>query len=77
VETTHGEWTTARAILARDGSPGVLLVYPTIRHLERLAEHATVADLLDFARAKPIRRVQPTVRQGEGPRLPSELLAGW
>jgi hypothetical protein len=55
----------------------VLLVYPTSRHLERLAQYATVADLLDFARTKPIRRVQPLVRSSEGPQLPPALLAGW
>ena len=38
-----------------------MLVFPTIKHLEQLAEHESVADALDTARSRKVLPVQPRV----------------
>jgi 8-oxo-dGTP pyrophosphatase MutT (NUDIX family) len=51
------------------------LVFPTIKHLEQLAEHPTVAATLDAARARDVTPIQPRIVQtGAGARvlLPGE-----
>ena len=39
----------------------LVLVFPTIKHLEQLAEHGYVADALATARARKVQPVQPRV----------------
>src|SRR3954452_1995244 len=39
----------------------LLLVFPTIKHLEQLAEHASVEDALDAARQRKVLPVEPRV----------------
>ena len=39
----------------------LMLVFPTIKHLEQLAEHESVADALDTARSRKVLPVQPRV----------------
>lgn len=76
IETSEGIWLRPAELL--DGSYPV--VYATVQHLRRLAPYATVSDLLDFARAKRIHRIQPEVRNSDqGPRvhLPTELIDNW
>ena len=54
------------------------LVFPTIKHLEQLAEFETVDELLEFARGKEVVPVEPKViTGGDNPRvvLPGE--PGW
>ena len=42
-------------------------VYATAQHLRRLVPYRRVAELLTFARQKPIRRIQPdVVERGNG-----------
>jgi 8-oxo-dGTP pyrophosphatase MutT (NUDIX family) len=51
------------------------LVFPTIKHLEQLAEFATAAELLDHARGRDVEPVEPkVVLDPENPRvlLPGE-----
>ena len=47
-----------------------MLVFPTIKHLEQLAEHASVADALETARTRKVMPVEPRVlvdgRRGAG-----------
>jgi 8-oxo-dGTP pyrophosphatase MutT (NUDIX family) len=62
IETTEGVWVTPREVL-QDGLP---VVYATEQHLRRLAPLASVAEALDFARNKPIRRVQPELSRADG-----------
>jgi 8-oxo-dGTP pyrophosphatase MutT (NUDIX family) len=70
----HGWFTPAGALDAhRDGE--ILLVFPTIKHLEQLAPFATAAELLEYARGRTVRAVQPrVVVEGEVARvlLPGE-----
>jgi 8-oxo-dGTP pyrophosphatase MutT (NUDIX family) len=51
------------------------LVFPTIKHLEQLTEHPTVAATIDVARGREVTPVQPRiVKGGDGARvlLPGE-----
>lgn len=77
IETHDGVWITPRDALARAGN-GFHLVYPTIKHLERLAEFDDVDALLNFARNKPVYRVMPDDSTGERQfTIPAELERAW
>jgi len=53
---------------AADGQ--LLLVFPTIKHLEQLSSFANVTELIVHARNREVRPVQPrVVRQGETARI--------
>ncbi len=68
-------WFTPQGALDAHACGEIVLVFPTIKHLEQLAPFATVAELLDHARGVVIRPVQPRVRvEGEVARvlLPGE-----
>jgi 8-oxo-dGTP pyrophosphatase MutT (NUDIX family) len=76
IETSEGAWLPPRALLDGD----YRLVFATAAHLRRLAAFDSVADLLGFAREKPIRRVQPTlVEDGKGLRaaIADEVVDRW
>jgi 8-oxo-dGTP pyrophosphatase MutT (NUDIX family) len=76
IETSEGIWQSPARLL--DGDYNV--VYATAQHLRRISGFATVADLLTYARAKPIRRVQPEViERGAGLSvwLPPDLADNW
>ena len=50
-----------------EGARGELtLVFPTIKHLEQLAEHGSVADALEVARSRDVEPVQPRVVVRDG-----------
>jgi 8-oxo-dGTP pyrophosphatase MutT (NUDIX family) len=77
IETSEGIWLTPTEALDNDAYP---VVYATAQHLRRLAHFSSAAALLDFARQKPIRRVQPEVREaGNGLTvwLPPDLIDAW
>jgi 8-oxo-dGTP pyrophosphatase MutT (NUDIX family) len=76
IETSEGVWLTASEALAVDYHT----VFATAHHLRRLLPYRSVAELLEFARAKPIRAVQPEVAEsGEGMRafVPSSIADSW
>ena len=57
-----------------------LLCTPTEQHLRRLAPLSSVAEALEFARSKPIRRVQPELSRADGQVrvwLAPELIDAW
>ena len=57
IETSEGVWLPpARAL-----EPDYHTVYATAQHLRRVSPYRTVAELMAFARAKRIARVQPEV----------------
>jgi 8-oxo-dGTP pyrophosphatase MutT (NUDIX family) len=64
IETTESVWIRPAEALAREAAGTLPLVLPTRMHLRRLAEAATLADLLAFAATKAVRTVEGT-RQGE------------
>jgi 8-oxo-dGTP pyrophosphatase MutT (NUDIX family) len=63
-------WFSPRAALAAHNEGTLELVFPTIKHLEQLADFATAEALLDYARGRVVGPVQPRViSEGEHARI--------
>ncbi len=60
-ECVGARWIRPQEALEAGARDELLLVFPTIKHLEQLAEHACVAAVLDTARARKVQPVQPRV----------------
>ncbi len=60
-ECVGARWITPQAALDAGARDELMLVFPTIKHLEQLAEHSSVADALDTARARRVQPVEPRV----------------
>ena len=60
-ECVDARWLTPQAALDAGARDELLLVFPTIKHLEQLAEHSSVDDALDTARARRVQPVEPRV----------------
>lgn len=76
IETSEGVWLTPRLALGE----GYHTLFPTTEHLKRLAAFQTVGGLLEFARSKPIRTVNPEMAPGDDrPHIavPSKLVDVW
>lgn len=77
-ETHDGIWIAPAEALERFRAGTFHLVYPTIKHLERLAQFDDVDALFEYAARKPIYRVMPREndlrRQFE---IPQELERAW
>jgi 8-oxo-dGTP pyrophosphatase MutT (NUDIX family) len=58
-ETHDGIWIAPSAALERHRAGSFHLVYPTIKHLERLAGFDSVDAALDYARHKPVLTIVP------------------
>lgn len=58
VETVDGVWITPSEALRRFDAGEITLVSVTVDHLRVLRHYASTADLLTFARSKPIRSVK-------------------
>jgi 8-oxo-dGTP pyrophosphatase MutT (NUDIX family) len=54
-------WFTPQAALDAHANGEILLVFPTIKHLEQLAPFDNAAALLDYARGRDVLPVQPKV----------------
>ena len=54
-------WLRPQSALDAGQRDELMLVFPTIKHLEQLAEHASVADALARARERKVMPVQPRV----------------
>jgi 8-oxo-dGTP pyrophosphatase MutT (NUDIX family) len=54
-------WFTPAGALAAHRAGELLLVFPTIKHLEQLAEHADVDDAMAAARGRRVMPVEPRV----------------
>ena len=61
-------WTTAADAVARAEAGDIALVFPTRRNLERLAQYANVAALLDRLAALPVTCIQPAMIERDGAR---------
>jgi 8-oxo-dGTP pyrophosphatase MutT (NUDIX family) len=69
-ECVDARWLRPRDALDEFRRDTLMLVFPTIKHLEQLAAHDSVDDLLDSARGRDVRPVQPrVVSDGEEPRV--------
>jgi len=63
-------WFTPQGALAAHRANEILLVFPTIKHLEQLSDFATVAELLRYARGRDVKPIEPrVVVEGEVARI--------
>ena len=60
-EVHDGRWVRPADALAAHARGEIGMIFPTIKHLERIAPYADVEALLAFASEKPIVTVSPTV----------------
>lgn len=77
VETHDARWLSPRDALAQYEAGTMHLVYPTIKHLERIDAFDGVEALIAFARAKPIWTVMPDRAPSEGFVMPKTLENAW
>jgi hypothetical protein len=69
-ETVAAGWYAPRAALDARERGELQLVFPTVKTLEQLAAFASAAELLSWARGRPVEPVQPAVvMEGEVARL--------
>src|SRR5271167_1076827 len=54
-------WFTPQAALDAHRAGDILLVFPTIRHLEQLSGFSSVEELLTYARGRDVQPVEPRV----------------
>ncbi len=76
-ETHDGIWIKPQTALDRAAAGTFAMVYPTIKHIERLARYQKLDDLVCFARSKRILRIMPSCTYDQGFTLPSELEHAW
>jgi 8-oxo-dGTP pyrophosphatase MutT (NUDIX family) len=76
-ETHDGLWIAPADALARYRDGTFRLVYPTIKHLERLAPFASLDSLADFARRKPVLTIMPSGSPYEDFAMPASLENAW
>ncbi|HUZ49777.1 MAG TPA: NUDIX hydrolase [Candidatus Dormibacteraeota bacterium] len=77
VETHDGVWISPQRALERSRDGALYLVYPTIKHLERLLPFATVDEAIAFARRKPILTIMPSDSPANGFTMPAALENLW
>lgn len=76
-EVLDGRWITPAGALAANERGEIGLIFPTIKHLERILPYRTVDELLAFAREKTIVTVSPDVQPGPQFVLVPELENAW
>jgi 8-oxo-dGTP pyrophosphatase MutT (NUDIX family) len=63
-------WFTPASALAAYSAGDIVLVFPTIKHLEQLEDFATVDDLLAYSRGRDVLPIEPkVVLEGEVARI--------
>ena len=73
-ECVDARWLTPAGALAAHAEDKLALVFPTIKHLERLADTRSVDETLAAARGRPVEPVLPKVAIRDG--MPRVLLPG-
>jgi 8-oxo-dGTP pyrophosphatase MutT (NUDIX family) len=69
-EIVDARWYTPRGALAAYEDEEILLVFPTIKHLEALAPFGSADELLKWARGRSVEPVEPrVVQEGEIARI--------
>ncbi len=76
-EVSDGRWFGPAEALAAQARGEINLIFPTIKHLERIAPFGDVAALLAFARTKTITTVTPEVQPGPSFVMIPELENAW
>jgi 8-oxo-dGTP pyrophosphatase MutT (NUDIX family) len=66
IECVDLGWFTPAAALAASDREELLLVLPTVKHLEQLAGFTTVEALLDFARSREVQPLEPYLIERDG-----------
>lgn len=77
VEVHDGRWLRPADALALAERGELRLIFPTIKHLERIAPYARIDELFAFAERKPIVTVAPSVDDGRTFSIAPELEAAW
>jgi 8-oxo-dGTP pyrophosphatase MutT (NUDIX family) len=77
LETYDGRWIRPADALEQAERNEIQMIFPTIKHLERVGAYATVDDLLAFADKKKTIPVTPDVRAGSVAFLPPALENTW
>jgi hypothetical protein len=77
LETYDGRWLQPLPTLEAVQREELQMVFPTYKHLERVAQFPTVAELLSFADAKKTIPVTPDVREGPTYLIPPALENTW
>jgi 8-oxo-dGTP pyrophosphatase MutT (NUDIX family) len=65
-ECVEARWIRPADALAAGARGELMLVFPTIKHLEQLAEFDSVAAALESARSREVVAVQPRIVVGDG-----------
>ena len=69
-EVVDARWYTPAAALAASREGAILLVFPTIKHLEQLSSFASVQQLIEAAHTREVLTVQPRlIRSGNTARI--------
>lgn len=76
-ETHDGRWISAREALEEHRRGKLTLVYPTIKHLERLLDCEDNSIAMRLALTKPIVTIQPTMHPDRGFVMPPTLENVW
>jgi 8-oxo-dGTP pyrophosphatase MutT (NUDIX family) len=76
LEVLDGRWFRPLEALAAFERKEIGMIFPTVKHLERIAPYHTVAELMVFAAAKRIATVEPEYSGGELA-LPAEVVDAW
>jgi recombination protein RecT len=76
-ETEDGRWISPANALKHFAAGEFALIFPTIKHLERLADYQSVDALIRFARTKPIVPVMPDVSEERRFALPAGVEGAW
>ena len=77
IETHDGVWIAPRQALRECELGRFRMVYPTIKHIERLAEFESAESLMEFARTKTIYSIMPDTLKEREFSLPSDLEFAW
>jgi 8-oxo-dGTP pyrophosphatase MutT (NUDIX family) len=77
LETHDGVWVAPRDALEKCELGEFRMVYPTIKHVERLAEFQSTSELMEFARTKTIYSIMPDAPAQREFSLPSDLEFAW
>jgi 8-oxo-dGTP pyrophosphatase MutT (NUDIX family) len=73
-ECIDHRWIAPAEALSTHAAGELQLVFPTIKHLERLAGFSTASDLLESSRGQPVGPVQPKIVLDDG--TPRVVLPG-
>ena len=66
IENVRLIWTTPRDILEHGAAGAVKLIFPTLRNLERLAQHGSFDEAVADALSHPVRTIVPTIEVRDG-----------